>query len=113
MSKNGTWRRLSPKSLFTLLLTVTVSVAALVYFLPRESKFGYAYEQNKPWRYQQLIASYDFPIYKYLTLQVNGGVQNITNSYQKDFDKGWNRDSGYIYGPSLPRSYYVGMKINY
>ena len=57
--------------------------------------------------------AYDFPIYKYLTLQVNGGVQNITNAYQKDFDKGWNRDSGYIYGPSLPRSYYVGVKVSY
>lgn len=57
--------------------------------------------------------SYDFPIYKYLTLQVNGGIQNITNAYQKDFDKGWNRDSNYIYGPSLPRSYYVGVRISY
>ena len=57
--------------------------------------------------------SYDFPIYKYLTLQVNGGIENITNAYQKDFDKGWNRDSNYIYGPSLPRSYYVGVKISY
>ena len=57
--------------------------------------------------------AYDFPIYKYLTLQVNGGIQNITNAYQKDFDKGWNRDSGYIYGPSLPRSYYVGIKVSY
>lgn len=57
--------------------------------------------------------SYDFPVYKYLTLQVNGGIQNITNSYQSDFDKGWNRDSNYIYGPSLPRSYYVGVKVTY
>ena len=57
--------------------------------------------------------SYDFPIYKYLTLQLNGGIQNITNAYQKDFDKGWNRDSDYIYGPSLPRSYYVGVKVSY
>ena len=57
--------------------------------------------------------AYDIPISKYLTLQVNGGIQNIANSYQKDFDKGWNRDSNYIYGPSLPRSYYVGVKINY
>ena len=57
--------------------------------------------------------AYDFPIYKYLTLQVNGGIQNITNAYQKDFDKGWNRDSDYIYGPSMPRSYYVGVKFNY
>ena len=57
--------------------------------------------------------AYDFPIFDQLTLQLNGGIQNITNSYQKDFDKGWNRDSEYIYGPSLPRSYFVGIKINY
>lgn len=57
--------------------------------------------------------AYDIPVSKNLTLQVNGGIQNIANSYQKDFDKGWNRDSNYIYGPSLPRSYYVGVKINY
>ncbi len=57
--------------------------------------------------------AYDIPVSKYLTLQVNGGIQNIANSYQKDFDKGWNRDSNYIYGPSLSRSYYVGVKINY
>lgn len=57
--------------------------------------------------------AYDIPVYKYLTLQVNGGIQNITNAYQKDFDKGWNRDSDYIYGPSLPRSYFVGAKIIY
>ena len=57
--------------------------------------------------------AYDFPIYKYINLQVNGGIQNITNAYQKDFDKGWNRDSGYIYGPSLPRSYFVGVKVSY
>uniref|UniRef100_UPI003FF07C76 TonB-dependent receptor n=1 Tax=Alloprevotella sp. TaxID=1872471 RepID=UPI003FF07C76 len=57
--------------------------------------------------------AYDFPIYKYINLQVNGGIQNITNAYQKDFDKGWNRDSGYIYGPSLLRSYFVGVKVSY
>ena len=57
--------------------------------------------------------AYDFPIYKYFTLQVNGGIQNITNAYQNDFDKGWNRDSSYIYGPSLPRSYFVWVKVSY
>lgn len=60
-----------------------------------------------------LKLAYDFSIYKYMTLQVNGGIQNLTNSYQSDFDKGWNRDSNYIYGPSLPRSYFVGVKISY
>lgn len=44
--------------------TLLVSVVTLIYFLPRESKFGYVYELNKPWYYPQLIASYDFVIYK-------------------------------------------------
>ena len=58
------WRRPSGKSLLTLAATIAVCFVALVYFFPRESKFGYDYELDKPWRYQQLIASYDFPIYK-------------------------------------------------
>ena len=33
--------------------------------------------------------------------------------YQNDFDKGADRDSGYIYGPSLPRSFFAGVKISY
>ncbi len=64
MSTSRSSIRLSGKSIFTIVLTVAVSVVALVYFLPRESKFGYSYELNKPWRYQQLIASYDFPVMK-------------------------------------------------
>lgn len=57
--------------------------------------------------------AYDFPIYKSVTLQVNAGVQNIFNSYQNDFDKGGDRDAGYVYGPGVPRSYFVGCKISY
>lgn len=57
--------------------------------------------------------SYDIKIYKSITLQLFAGVHNIFNSYQRDFDKGYNRDSGYIYGPSLPRSWFVGAKLNF
>lgn len=57
--------------------------------------------------------AYDFPLGKYLKLQVNAGVQNVANAYQKDFDKGWNRDSNYIYGPSLPRAFFIGAKFIY
>ena len=60
-----------------------------------------------------LKASYDFSLYKSTTLQLNAGVQNIFNSYQKDFDKGADRDSGYIYGPGMPRSIFAGIKISY
>ncbi len=57
--------------------------------------------------------AYSFPIATYVSMEVAGGVQNIFNAYQKDFDKGWNRDSNYVYGPSLPRSIYCGVKISY
>lgn len=46
-------------------------------------------------------------------LQFNLGMQNIFNSYQNDFDKGTSRDSGYIYGPGTPRSYFAGIKLSF
>ena len=52
-------------------------------------------------------------LYKSVTLQVNAGVQNIFEAYQSDFDQGKDRDSKYIYGPGMPRSYFVGCKISY
>jgi outer membrane receptor for ferrienterochelin and colicins len=45
------------------------------------------------------------------TVQLSGGIKNIFNSYQNDFDKGINRDPGYIYGPVSPRAVYFGIKI--
>ena len=52
------------KGLLTLVLSLIASVFLLVYFLPRETKFGYEYEKGRPWRYNSLIATFDFPIYK-------------------------------------------------
>ena len=40
------------------------TVALIVYFLPRDGKFNYQFDINKPWKYGQLIATFDFPIYK-------------------------------------------------
>ena len=56
---------------------------------------------------------YDFKIYNNINMLVNVGVSNMFNSYQDDFDRGDMRDSGYIYGPALPRSYYASVKISY
>ena len=36
-------------------------------------------------------------------------VQNITNSYQSDFDRGVQRDAGYVYGPPHPRRFLLGL----
>ena len=60
-----------------------------------------------------LRVAYDLPLYRDLTLQLYGGVQNLFNAYQRDFDRGMERDSGYVYGPSLPRSWFVGAKISF
>ena len=57
--------------------------------------------------------SYEFNIMKICRLNLHAGVKNIFNAYQKDFDRGELRDSGYIYGPSLPRSLVVGMGLNF
>lgn len=40
------------------------TVAIIVYFMPRDGKFNYSFELNKPWKYGQLMATFDFPIYK-------------------------------------------------
>lgn len=40
------------------------AVAIVTFFLPREKNFGFDFKLNKPWTHQQLIANYDFPIYK-------------------------------------------------
>ena len=60
-----------------------------------------------------LKATYTFKLANTLDLDVSGGVKNLLNNYQKDFDKGANRDSGYIYGPELPRTLYVSVKIGH
>ena len=58
-------------------------------------------------------AAYDFKVYRSFSLQLNAGVQNMFNSFQNDFDSGADRDSGYIYGPTLPRNFFFGIKLMY
>lgn len=55
--------------------------------------------------------SYTFRLTKQLRLELNAGVKNLFDSYQRDLDFGPSKDSAYIYGPSLPRTYFVGAKF--
>ena len=45
-------------------------------------------------------------------LEVFGGVKNTLDAYQTDFDSGKNRDSNYVYGPAMPRTAFLGLKIS-
>ena len=55
--------------------------------------------------------SYTFVLREHMKIQLNGGVQNILNAFQKDLDKGTYRDSGYFYGPTQPRTVFIGIKF--
>jgi outer membrane receptor for ferrienterochelin and colicins len=58
-----------------------------------------------------LRISKDFHVNDNFTIDVFGGVKNLFNSYQNDFDTGPTRDSDYIYGPAMPRSVFLGVKF--
>ena len=58
-----------------------------------------------------LKVGYTFVLNDHLKVQLNGGVQNVFNAFQSDLDKGAYRDSGYFYGPTAPRTYFVGLKF--
>ncbi|MEE1235085.1 MAG: TonB-dependent receptor [Bacteroidaceae bacterium] len=55
--------------------------------------------------------AYTFVLREHMKLQLNAGVQNIFNAFQNDLDKGTYRDSGYFYGPTQPRTFFMGIKI--
>ena len=60
-----------------------------------------------------LKLAYDFYLYNQVKLQASAGVQNLLDAYQKDLDKGPSRASDYVYGPTQPRSLFLGVKISY
>lgn len=58
-----------------------------------------------------LKSAYTIEISSNFQLELNGGIQNIFNAYQEDFDFGVNRDATYVYGPSRPRTVFIGLKF--
>ncbi len=54
---------------------------------------------------------YHFRLKGDYSMSLIGGIQNIFNSYQKDWDYGPDRDSAFIYGPSRPRTFFIGIEI--
>jgi len=46
------------------ILALVVSITLIVYMYPREAKFKYEFFKGKPWMHEDLIAEYNFPIYK-------------------------------------------------
>ncbi|MFD0993879.1 TonB-dependent receptor [Tenacibaculum geojense] len=57
-------------------------------------------------------SSYIFKLPKLKSnVEISGGVKNILDSYQTNFDTGKERDSNFIYGPANPRTFFIGLKF--
>ncbi|GGD18498.1 TonB-dependent receptor [Hyunsoonleella pacifica] len=55
--------------------------------------------------------TYHFELKEAFHVELSGGVQNLFNSYQNDFDTGAGRDSDFVYGPNRPRTIFFGLKF--
>ncbi|MGN0258389.1 MAG: HD family phosphohydrolase [Bacteroides sp.] len=64
MNQIRTKKELSVRDLLYRVAIFVVTVSVIVYFMPRDGKFNYQFDINKPWKYGQVMATFDFPIYK-------------------------------------------------
>lgn len=58
-----------------------------------------------------LRLAYDIHLYKHYCLEISCGVKNILDQFQKDIDRGEYKDANYIYGPTIPRTYFAGLSL--
>lgn len=104
---NSTW---IPSEKFNIDITGTYTGAMTVPRVVSETGFldlnnsGAFFDMNI-----KLETHFDFSDSLMVTL--SGGVTNIFNSYQDDFESGPQRDSDYIYGPDAPRGFFFGLKF--
>ena len=105
------WRNFATKTVL-----VFITVAIIVWFLPRNEGRQFRYDVGKPWMYGSVIAKFDFPIYKtdeaikheqdslmkqfqpYYTVNANIGDEQVSRFLQ-DYSQGI---------PGLPKEY-VGL----
>lgn len=57
------------------------AIIIIVYFLPREGKYKYSYEDNRPWQYGLLTAPFKFHIHK-SDAQIQEEKDSIMQTYQ-------------------------------
>lgn len=75
--------------MYTLLVVVTVAI--IVFFLPRNSGPQFRYDIGKPWMYSPLIAKFDFPIYK-TDAAIKMEQDSMANSFEPYFN--YNTETG-------------------
>ena len=79
------------KSMVTRTTLVILSVILIVWFLPRNEGRMFHYDEGRPWAYGELIAKFDFPVFKTKeTLQAerDSVVRNFQPYYNKNTEVG-------------------------
>mgnify|MGYP002471702502 CR=1 FL=1 len=64
MNRHNQQNTLTPKARFYRIAITVTAVFIVCFYMPREEQSAYQFSIGKPWHYNQLIATYDFPIYK-------------------------------------------------
>lgn len=104
---NSNW---TPSEKFSLSATGTFTGSMIVPRVISDSGFLSLDESDSFFDFN-LNAETHFDVSEEFQLTLNVGVKNAFNSFQDDFESGPTRDSDYIYGPALPRTFFIGIKI--
>ncbi|WP_431156954.1 TonB-dependent receptor [Winogradskyella poriferorum] len=104
---NTNW---TPNERFSLSVTGTFTGEMIVPFVVSDSGF-LSLNESPSFFDLNFNAETHFDVSEDFQLTLNAGVKNLFNSFQDDFDSGPTRDSDYVYGPALPRTFFVGIKI--
>lgn len=103
----------SSKSRFTATLTGIYTGSMWVPHIIDPSDEYTILEETPAFFEQNIKLTYEIPIRKAYGVQLFAGVQNLFNSYQDNFDVGPDRDAGFVFGPSRPRTFYGGLKLQW
>ena len=91
--------------------TGSMLVQHAAHTLPDGTEIGDSDVWTKSFLDMGFKGSYTFSLSELVKMEVNAGIKNIFNAYQDDIDVGAGRDSAYIYGPAMPRTIFVGIKL--
>jgi outer membrane receptor for ferrienterochelin and colicins len=104
---NTNW---TPNERFNLSVTGTYTGEMIVPLVVSDSGF-LSLNESPAFFDLNINAETHFDFSENFQLTLNAGIKNMFNSFQDDFQVGATRDSDYVYGPGLPRTFFVGIKI--
>jgi outer membrane receptor for ferrienterochelin and colicins len=104
---NTNW---TPNDQFNLSITGTYTGPMIVPLVVSDSGF-LRLNESQAFFDMNLNAETHFDVSDDFQITLNAGIKNVFNSFQDDFDVGPTRDSDYVYGPALPRTFFVGLTL--